>query len=88
MFTKKELIKSRSFNDWVNGAIVLIHNTYYDSKSVSPTWIVVHKNQNQKYTVTRFFKLNNKIQTSEDYFNINDSELLKVLMSEYSRGLK
>ena len=40
-----------------------------------------------KWTITRFFEMNGKIQVSVDQSDISTDMLLKLLMTKYSKGL-
>lgn len=90
MFTEQELIDSPLYKSWVKGSydkVDLIHNTYYDSKDTYASYIVVCSTKS-KYAIIRFFKIGNSIQVSQDYKDKTASEVFKLLLSEYSRGLK
>lgn len=94
MFTQEILKQSKEFKDWVSGKVSLIHNTYFDSKEPYQTWIVVHSNEEGKWTITRFWQSPNrkdqldKIHVSNDYVDISIEKVFEVLMSDYSRGLE
>ncbi len=86
MFTEEVLKNSKEFKDWITGKVALIHNVYYDSKESYATWIVVQGDMG-KWTITRFFEMSGKIQVSNDHVDISTEETMKILLSDYSRGL-
>jgi hypothetical protein len=78
MLTEKILKESKEFKEWIHGEVVLTHNIYPD------TFIVIHKYQEiQKYYITRFFELGNKIQVSVDAQNKTAEEVFQILLSKY-----
>jgi hypothetical protein len=87
MLTKETLKISKEFKEWITGKVALTHNVYYDSKEPYATYIVLHSDMG-KWTITRFFEMGGKIQVSVDYENISTEEVFKLLLNEYSRGLK
>lgn len=93
MLTEEVLKNSSAFKSLVTGRVSFIHNTYFDNKEVRPAYIVVHGDFN-KWTITRFWQSPNrkdqldKIHTEIDYVDISTTEVFKVLLSEYSCGLK
>lgn len=93
MFTEEELKNSPEFKTWIGGRVALIHNTYFDSVEPYQTYIVLHSDMG-KWTITRFWKSPNrkdqlnKIWASVDHRDVSTEEVFKLLLSEYSRGLK
>ena len=87
MFTEEVLKNSEVFKRWVTGKVALIHNIYYDSKEPYATYIVLHSDMG-KWTITRFFEMGGEIQVSNDHVDISSEEVFKLLLSDYSRGLK
>lgn len=92
--TQEALKESPEFKEMVTGRIVLIHNPYYDHKdNISNCFIVIHSKMG-RYTITRFWRSPNLKQNSEriwknnDYVDITAEEVFKVLLSDYSTGLK
>jgi len=83
--TEQSLRNSKKFKEWVTGRISLIHNIYDDSDDYS-TFIVLHSDMG-KWTITRFFKISDSIQVSNDYSDISTEEVFKLLVTKYSRRL-
>lgn len=86
-FTEEILKNSEEFKDWVTGRVALIHNTYHDSRVPYESYIVLHSDMG-KWTITRFFKVGEKIQVSVDHENISTEDVFKILLTKYSRGLE
>ena len=86
LLTEEVLKNSEEFKKWITGKVSIIHNTYYDSKEIYYSWIVLHSDMG-KWTITRFFEMGGKIQVSNDYVDISTEEIFKILLSKYSRGL-
>ena len=87
-FTKTELKKSVVFKQWVRMCdVVLIHDTYHDSKDSYATYIVIEKIEGA-YTIKRFFKVGSDINVSVDVANVSAEFVFKLLLDKYSRGLK
>lgn len=90
MLTKKTLQESQVYKDYIrNDKVSLIHNVYYDSKQVEPAFIVIHCKASDvnKWDITRFFIVGEKIEVSIDYSNIPSESVFGVLLNQYSRGL-
>lgn len=87
MLTVEDLKNSPQYKEWVTGKMVLIHNTYWDSKEPYEAYIVLHMDMG-KVTITRFFMGGNKIQVSNDHIDISVEETFEILLSQYSSGLK
>ena len=90
-FSQEELESSAHYRMNISKSckVVLTHNCYYDSKEPYQTWIVVTRNEvNKLYSITRFFKLGKRIETSLDVYEQPAEEIFKLLLSNYSSGLK
>lgn len=89
MLTEKILRESDEYKQWIGDAkVALIHNVYYDSKDIGyPVYIVI-TSKDDKYTITRFFEVGEKIQVRVDYFNESVEKIFILLLSNYSSGLK
>ncbi len=91
-FSEEELRNSPEFINYRWSTIeVLVHNAYYDSKEITPAYIVITRpttHNVQLWSIARFYKMGEKIQMSIDHQLKPAEEIFNLLLTEYSRGLK